>query len=699
MTIKAKIILSAILTIILFFTIVLYSWFGNRAMIGTLATARAFEQELMYIQMLFRGVNESLLTEGTQDSIELAMEGFNGFERTHKGLMSQDIKSDLKIALSKKIDPQWLSIKDDVAQFMVLNDVHASNYETMEGYGRLLLLGEMLSLEIKSLAARSQVMAESTGKTLRFIFNIVVILILMIMSMLFLNLYNSIIRPINILKNATRLLAKGNLGERVEIKTHDEIGQLSESFNKMGSVLNETTVSRDSLIEQVEMRKKSEKRAEHMAYHDQLTGLPNRHLLIDRLAQTIAQKQRDNKLAAVIFIDLDNFKLVNDSLGHAAGDILIKSTAERLKKGVRASDTLARHGGDEFTVLIHDMSKVEYITNIVEMFFSAFETPFNIEGQNFFITISVGISVYPTDGSDADTLLKNADTAMYRAKASGKNSYQLFRSDMNDRAIERLNLEYRLRKAIKNEEFLLYFQPQIDTTTGEVSGVESLVRWKDPHNGIIPPGQFIPMAEDTGLIIPIGNWVMRTACAQNKLWQDNGMKPFTIAVNISMRQFKQKDFISTVTTILQETNLEPQYLELELTETIVMEDMNATLKILHSLKSLGIRLSIDDFGTGYSSLAYLKEMPINMLKIAQEFVRDINVDQNDVAIAKATIQMAQSMGLEVIAEGVETIEHQRVLTALNCKKTQGYLFSKPLPADEFEVFIENHQAVNHIYCA
>ena len=453
----------------------------------------------------------------------------------------------------------------------------------------------------------------------------------------------------------------------------------SPVLDSKGTVVGVMGISRD-----ITERKRAEEKISHMAYHDQLTGLPNRSLLKDRINQALARGRRQSKLAVILFLDLDRFKFINDSLGHDAGDELLKAVAERLKKSTRNSDTLARHGGDEFTILIQDLSKIEYITNVIEKIFTAFEEPFNLEGQKFFITISMGVSIYPNDGEDEEALLKNADIAMYRAKEEGKNSYQFFTNAMHESATARLNLEYKLRKAIEKEEFVLHYQPQVDITTGEVIGMEALVRWQDPKEGLIPPGNFIPLAEDTGLIVPIGEWVLRTACIQNKMWQDKGMKPLRVAVNMSMRQFKQKDLVSIVRRTLKETNLNPQYLELELTESILMDDVESVIKKLHELKALGIRLSIDDFGTGYSSLEYLKRMPIDMLKIAQEFVKDINVDLNDVAIAKATIQMAQSMGLEVIAEGVETIEHQRILTDLHCNKTQGYLFSKPVPPEEFE---------------
>jgi diguanylate cyclase (GGDEF)-like protein/PAS domain S-box-containing protein len=463
----------------------------------------------------------------------------------------------------------------------------------------------------------------------------------------------------------------------------------SPLLDSKGEVMGVMGISRD-----ITDRKRAEEKIEHMAYHDQLTGLPNRSLLMDRINQVLERGHRQSNFAAILFLDLDRFKYINDFLGHAAGDELLKDTAERLKKSVRKSDTLARHGGDEFTILIQDLRKVEYITNVIENVFAVFEAPFNLKGRKFFLTVSMGVSIYPNDGEDAGALLKNADIAMYRAKEGGRNTYRLFTNAMHENAIARLNLEHKLRKAIEKGEFLLHYQPQVDIATGEIIGVEALLRWQDPKEGLILPGKFIPFAEDTGLIVPIGEWVLRTACTQNKMWQDKGMKPIGIAVNISMCQFKQKDFVSIVKRILKETNLNPRYLELELTESILMDDAESVIKRLHELKALGIRLSIDDFGTGYSSLEYLKKMPIDMLKIAQEFVKDINVDHNDAAIAKATIQMAQSLGLDVIAEGVETMDHQRVLTDLHCNKTQGYLFSKPLPSQEVEELLNEKRGSN-----
>ena len=437
-----------------------------------------------------------------------------------------------------------------------------------------------------------------------------------------------------------------------------------------------------SVISDFTEHKKAEETISKMAYFDQLTGLPNRVLLSDRLNHMLAQGQRYKELAAILFLDIDNFKHINDTVGHDEGDNMLKDVSKRLNKHVRACDTLARHGGDEFIILIQDLKKVENVINIVERIFSEFNEPFILNGQEFFITTSIGISIYPDDGEDKDTLLKNADIAMYRAKEDGKNTYQLFTPAMNERTIDIIKVKGMLHKAIKNEEFLLHYQPQVNIITGDITGIEALVRWQNPERGLVYPDAFISLAEETGHIVSLGEWVLYTACAQNRVWQDKCLKPIKMAVNVSIRQLKKNDFVSTVKRILKYTGLAPEFLEFEVTESIVMENIGSSLEILHELKSMGIKLSIDDFGTGYSSFEYLKQIPIDMLKIGMPVVQNITVNPADAAIAKAIIEVAHIMNLEVIAEGVETIEQLKLLSTLHCDKIQGFLVTKPLPSSE-----------------
>jgi len=456
-----------------------------------------------------------------------------------------------------------------------------------------------------------------------------------------------------------------------------ESASISPLTNEKGVITHFIAVKED-----ISERKKSEETILKMAYHDQLTGLPNRVLLIDRLNHLLAQGRRSKRLAAILFLDLDNFKHINDSFGHAEGDNLLKEVSERLNKHTRSCDTLARHGGDEFIILIDDLKKVDNITQVVERIFSEFNKPFVLNGQVCFVTTSIGISIYPDDGEDVSTLLKNADIAMYRAKEEGKNTYQLYEPAMTERTIEIVKMKSMLHMAIENREFILHYQPQVNISTGNIIGLEALVRWQNPERGLISPGNFIPLAEDTGLIVPIGEWVLHSACVQNKFWQDKCLKPVKVAVNLSIRQLVQKDFVGTVKRILKDTRLDPGYLELEVTESAVMEDIESNIEILHELKSLGIRISIDDFGTGYSSFEYLKRMPIDMLKIGMPFVRDIINNPDDAAIATSIIQVAHIMNLEVMAEGVETIEQFRLLGTLLCDNVQGFLVSKPLPSSK-----------------
>ncbi len=440
-------------------------------------------------------------------------------------------------------------------------------------------------------------------------------------------------------------------------------------------------------------RKHAEDQIRFMALHDVLTGLPNRSLLMDRLEQALLQAKRNNTQATVIFIDLDNFKLVNDSLGHNAGDTLLKVVAERMVGCVRATDTVARLGGDEFVILLSDQAASAAVsTEIFDSLRAAIARPVTIEGQQFHVTCSIGVANFPEDGADPETLLLNADVAMYQAKENGRDSLQFYTSEMNEAAFERRLLQEGLREAIARQEFELVYQPQVDLRSGAIFAVEALVRWKHPKLGTILPTKFIPLAEESGLIVPLGDWVLREACRQNKAWQDAGMAPISVCVNVSARQFREKNWVKRVAETLQETGLEPQYLELELTESMLMHDVPEAIAAMRGLGTLGVHFSIDDFGTGYSSLSALKSFPVGRLKIDQSFVRNLTGDANDRKIARAIISLGQKLNMKVIAEGVETDEQMAFLRESECDEIQGYHFSKPVGSEAVAVMLRKQAA-------
>ena len=429
-----------------------------------------------------------------------------------------------------------------------------------------------------------------------------------------------------------------------------------------------------------------QERLQYMAQHDALTDLPNRVLLFDRLKLALVRARRHKRFLAVMFIDLDRFKYINDSLGHEAGDQLLQQLSERLRHCVRGDDTVARFGGDEFVILLDDVAREADVHEVARKILEALQPPFNIGTQQLFITASIGVSLYPNDGEDSSTLLKYADVAMYRAKELGKNTYQFYSAEMSARAFERLTLESNLRHALERGEFHLFYQPQVNTMSGTVVGVEALLRWQHPKFGMVMPGEFMPMLEETGLIIPVGEWVLKTACDQLRVWHDAGWSSLRMAVNLSVRQFGSQSLIASVEEALKSMGGNPALLELEITESIFMQHAMATAKALSELFSIGCRLAIDDFGTGYSSLAYLKRFPVNVLKIDHSFVRDIPDDKDDAEIVNTIIAMAHNLKIEVVAEGVETEEQIAFLRACGCDCMQGYLFSRPLPAEEVEVF-------------
>ena len=405
------------------------------------------------------------------------------------------------------------------------------------------------------------------------------------------------------------------------------------------------------------------------------------------LAQAIGLAQRRHKQVALVFLDLDYFKNINDSLGHAIGDQVLQSAAARLTAAVRATDTVCRQGGDEFVILLAEIEQPLDAALVAEKLIEAFAVPHLIGKHELHVTLSIGISVYPDDGSTVDSVLQNADTAMYHAKACGRNNYQFFRPDMNTRAVRRQFLESGLRRALRQGEFRVHYQPQIDLASGAMNGAEALVRWLDPELGIICPEQFVPVAEECGLIVPIGRWVLREACRQTRCWLDAGLHVVPVAVNISAVEFRQKGFLQGVATILEETGLEPRYLELELTESILMQDAECSTSVLEGLKAMGVQLAIDDFGTGFSSLSYLKRFLIDTLKIDRSFVRDIATGADDATIVSAVIGMGRNLNQRVIAEGVETREQLAFLRTRQCHEGQGFLFSHPLSAEDFAGFL------------
>ncbi|HET7433630.1 MAG TPA: EAL domain-containing protein [Thermoanaerobaculia bacterium] len=441
-------------------------------------------------------------------------------------------------------------------------------------------------------------------------------------------------------------------------------------------------------------RKRAEEQIEFHAYHDVLTHLPNRKLFTDRLRQTLTRAKRSTKPVAVMFIDLDHFKTINDTLGHTAGDELLLEMSHRLRNCVREDDTVARLGGDEFTIILSELRQPEDALGVANKILLAVEQPLVINSMPIEVTASIGIAIYPTDGIDVETLLRNADSAMYRAKESGRNNVQLCTDDMKQMALERLSLETRLRRAIHDGQLVLRYQPQVSLLTGRIIGVEALVRWNDPERGMVEPSAFIPIAEETRLIVPLGEWVLRTACMQMKEWHDRGVGPIRMAVNLSARQFQHHELVEMVRATLAAAQIDPSLLELEITETTAMQNGEATMEVLRALRAIGVGISIDDFGTGYSSLGYLKRFPINAVKIDGAFVRDLATSDGDAAIISAVIGIARSLRLRVVAEGVETAEQFAFLRTKECDEAQGFYFSRPIPGEELtRVLLENRAYV------
>jgi len=446
----------------------------------------------------------------------------------------------------------------------------------------------------------------------------------------------------------------------------------------------------EGTVEDITERKLYEKRVEQQANYDTLTGLANRSLLNDRLQQSIMTAALYGTRLAVIFVDLDRFKYINDSLGHHVGDQLLCEMSRRLSSCVREGDTVSRLGGDEFVLLLNGLGEVDAVASLMERLLDEITLPWITQSGQFDVTSSIGIALYPDDGRDARTLLKHADSAMYRAKELGRNNFQFFTEELNAMMTERLELETGLRRALERNQFCLYYQPRVDIRTGAITGAEALLRWRVSDQEMMQPGKFIPVAEETGLIVPIGEWALREACQQNLAWQQAGLSPLVVAVNVSLRQFQRDDFLQTVSSVLQQTGLAAAALELEVTESSVMHNAERLIDMLSSIRALGVHISVDDFGTGYSSLSYLKRFPVDRLKIDRSFVQDILVDKDSEAIVRTIIALGHNLGLKLVAEGVENAEQVAYLLANGCDELQGFYYGRPMPAHEFELLLRTN---------
>ena len=477
-----------------------------------------------------------------------------------------------------------------------------------------------------------------------------------------------IFQDISEIKLVQKKLTKAHDG--LEIKVKERTSELSKANKELENEIN--------------MRIAMEEKIKNLAYYDYLTGLPNRRLFNDRLTQSILDAVRNEKNLGVLFLDLDSFKRINDTMGHAKGDELLKMVSKRLTDTLRESDTVCRVGGDEFLILIQNLGCEHYIREVSEKILDIFKVPFTIDSHDLYITTSIGGAVYPIDGQDVETLIKNADIAMYRAKEKGKNKFELCTQIIKDNMVEEMKLTNSLYRALERNELELYYQPQVSIISGEIIGLETLIRWNNTELGLVNPGDFIYIAEKTGLILPIGEWVMRSACTQNKAWQDAGILNVPIAVNLSVNQFQSTKIVELITKILKETNLNPNDLELEITENIIMKETEYIIESLKQLKQLGVKIAIDDFGTEYSSLNYIKQLPVDKIKIAMSFVQGININDKDEAIINVIIVLARNLGLKVIAEGVETKEQLDFLRDQMCNEVQGYYYYKPMRANQIE---------------
>jgi len=546
--------------------------------------------------------------------------------------------------------------------------------------GRMVFLSKMQlhsDLDLFAVIPEDELLAIS-HKLAVIVAAITLFTILVTMACLLTTLVYLVIKPIHQLRNLSKEIGRGQWDIRSDINTKDEIGELANAFEDMAGNL-----------------KRSDDQVRYLAYHDSLTGLPNRAMFKEHLGHAIASARKNREKLALLFLDIDDFKRVNDTLGHQAGDTLLQEVAQRLSECLRENDfvavaddmdastgTLARQGGDEFIVLLSDIKHAFEPSAVANRVIESLSNPFTIQRHEYHTSASIGITVYPTDGEQADDLIKNADIAMYHAKERGKNCYEYFRESLNAAALERLVLESKLRTALENNELTLHYQPQIDALSGQPLGLEALLRWHDPETGLITPNVFIPVAEQSGLVLPIGNWVLQQACQQARAWQKAGYRPVLMSINVSGIQFAKSDLSTTIELALNNSGLDPRYLVIEITESTIMANPSGAVETLANLKALGVGIALDDFGTGYSSLNYLRRFPIDTLKIDHSFMIDIDKNPEDQEIVAAIVAMAHALNLRVVAEGVETQEQLRVVVDKECDAIQGFLFSRPLPADQ-----------------
>ncbi|MBP8628965.1 MAG: EAL domain-containing protein [Negativicutes bacterium] len=603
--------------------------------------------------------------------------------------IGEELSSEIKLTFLKdfEYDQKIFDLKDDKIQIDAVSDqkiIGRAFLDDIDGK-HLLLLSIEKNRDINNIGEAG---IKATLWLLLGLFFLFAIIITVILD-------RGILLRFQELSNDIRKIGEGkDLSVRLKRQNiDDELTDVSNEINGMLGALERSQLflsksesalkkSIEKLQDEVLEHQKTQEQIKYIAYHDTLTGLPNRNLLNELLVHSITLAERNNKCMAVLFLDIDGFKMINDSKGHGMGDQILQEVAERLLKTLRKSDVIARHGGDEFIVIIEELDNCSGVELIANKIVNCFQEPFHLENQDYFLTTSVGVAVYPADGQTPDMLIKNADIAMYKAKENGKNQYLFCTPVMKDVANETMELSTNLYRAIEKNELELYYQPQLSCHNNQIMGVEALIRWRHPVMGLISPAKFIPIAEKTGLILPIGEWVLRTACQQNKKWQEQGLPKIRMGVNLSLRQFHNNDLLNLVEAVLKETKLAPQYLELEITETIAMKEKSYIINTLNAFRQIGVSIAIDDFGTEYSSLSYLKHLPVDRLKVAMQFIRGIGIDHKDEALAKGIIVLAKSIGMNVIAEGVETKEQLEFLKNHNCDEIQGYYFFKPLAEAE-----------------